>query len=65
LHNRVPAAAASRKAMGQVLWRGLSGLRLLRLDYSHRKTALAFIMQGRMAKQGRQRVLGSVHPMPA
>src|SRR5580704_13001840 len=58
LHNRVPAAAASRKAMGQVLWRGLSGLRLLRLDYSHRKTALAFIMQGRMAKQGRQRVLG-------
>jgi hypothetical protein len=35
---------ASRKAMGQVLWRGLSGLRLLRLDYCHRKTALAFIM---------------------
>ena len=61
LHGRVPAAAASRKAMGQVLWRGLSGLRLLRLDYSHRKTALAFVTLGRMAEQGRRRVLGSVH----
>jgi hypothetical protein len=38
--------------MAQVLWRGLSGPRLLRLDYSHRKTALAFIVQGRMTKQG-------------
>ena len=48
LRGRVSSAAASREAMGPVLWRRRSGCSLLRSDYRHCSSAVVFIMQGRM-----------------